>query len=328
MVNADGTCEWGPGNGAADTNLYRSGASALKTDDGFTAYSVTASTGDVVATAGDVQSGDDLLCGDDLTLSSVDPIISTTGTGSDLTFKSNTAIDGAGPDFNFCPALNRDANTAVARFSDNNCAADLWTLDSDGDGVYTGDLAVNGATSADITTTTTTASVFNSTATTVSIAGAGDLVISGGSGSTGCTVTGSTGDLVCSGDATFAGGRITGTTTVTVSDVAASATATSGSTVVVMGGGSLAGGVIRLQNTLITQGSISCFALVDGAGISSHAVSFTSADAAWTIKSFTVVKGDHATGANGSYVQLGCTGSSDLAPSGTVDFNGAVYVEF
>lgn len=61
VVNADGTCEWGPGNGALDTDLYRSGANALATDDAFSAYSITASTGDVVATVGDVTAGDDLL---------------------------------------------------------------------------------------------------------------------------------------------------------------------------------------------------------------------------------------------------------------------------
>lgn len=33
IVNGDGTIEWGPGNGAVDTNLYRSAANTLKTDD-------------------------------------------------------------------------------------------------------------------------------------------------------------------------------------------------------------------------------------------------------------------------------------------------------
>lgn len=36
-VQADGTVSWGPGSGAADTNLYRSSANNLKTDDTFTA---------------------------------------------------------------------------------------------------------------------------------------------------------------------------------------------------------------------------------------------------------------------------------------------------
>lgn len=68
----------------------------------------------------------------------------------------------------------------------------------------TGDLAVNGE---DITCDTAgAATVFNTTATSVSIAGAGDLNVSGGSGSTGCTVTGATGALVCTGDGDFATG--------------------------------------------------------------------------------------------------------------------------
>lgn len=36
-LRADGLQEWGPGNGARDTNLYRSAANQLKTDDLFIA---------------------------------------------------------------------------------------------------------------------------------------------------------------------------------------------------------------------------------------------------------------------------------------------------
>lgn len=35
QINADGTLNWGPGNAALDTNLYRSAANTLRTDDSF-----------------------------------------------------------------------------------------------------------------------------------------------------------------------------------------------------------------------------------------------------------------------------------------------------
>lgn len=36
-IRNDGQLDWGPGNGARDTNLYRGGANLLKTDDKFVA---------------------------------------------------------------------------------------------------------------------------------------------------------------------------------------------------------------------------------------------------------------------------------------------------
>ena len=41
VVNAGGTLEWGSGSGAVDTNLYRSSADLLRTDDDFRARSLT-----------------------------------------------------------------------------------------------------------------------------------------------------------------------------------------------------------------------------------------------------------------------------------------------
>lgn len=53
IVNGSGTLEWGSGSGAVDTNLYRSGANALKTDDSFEAVGglITAGTVNVTAAA-------------------------------------------------------------------------------------------------------------------------------------------------------------------------------------------------------------------------------------------------------------------------------------
>jgi len=49
-IRADGLLEWGPGNGARDTNLYRSGANTLKTDDAFVADGGVLLTGATAAT--------------------------------------------------------------------------------------------------------------------------------------------------------------------------------------------------------------------------------------------------------------------------------------
>lgn len=48
VVNADGKIEWGPGNGALDTNLYRSAANTLTTDDSLQVLSPAA--GSIVLT--------------------------------------------------------------------------------------------------------------------------------------------------------------------------------------------------------------------------------------------------------------------------------------
>lgn len=58
VVRGDGRLTWGSGSATGDTNLYRSGANALTTDDAltvtgaFTASGGVASTGDVTATTG------------------------------------------------------------------------------------------------------------------------------------------------------------------------------------------------------------------------------------------------------------------------------------
>jgi hypothetical protein len=46
-VDAGGTVEWGAGSGAGDTNLYRSGANELKTDDTFVANAVKVGNDDL-----------------------------------------------------------------------------------------------------------------------------------------------------------------------------------------------------------------------------------------------------------------------------------------
>jgi hypothetical protein len=50
-VLGDGTHQWGSGSGAQDTNLYRSGANALATDDRFTAVGMVSSTDGTSAAA-------------------------------------------------------------------------------------------------------------------------------------------------------------------------------------------------------------------------------------------------------------------------------------
>jgi hypothetical protein len=49
-VRADGLLEWGPGNAARDTNLYRAAANTLKTDDAFVADGGILLTGATAAT--------------------------------------------------------------------------------------------------------------------------------------------------------------------------------------------------------------------------------------------------------------------------------------
>lgn len=51
-VNAGGTLEWGAGSGAVDTNLYRSAANTLKTDDALTVTGALTTNNDAVARSG------------------------------------------------------------------------------------------------------------------------------------------------------------------------------------------------------------------------------------------------------------------------------------
>lgn len=51
FTQIDGKMWWGPGNASADTNLYRSAANTLKTDDAFIA------TGDITASSGKINLG-------------------------------------------------------------------------------------------------------------------------------------------------------------------------------------------------------------------------------------------------------------------------------
>lgn len=59
IVQADGVLSWGSGGGASDTNLYRGGASILKTDDTFDApsYRVQGSAGKLMTQFNDFQLG-------------------------------------------------------------------------------------------------------------------------------------------------------------------------------------------------------------------------------------------------------------------------------
>lgn len=59
IVQADGVFSWGSGGGASDTNLYRGGASILKTDDTFDApsYRVQGSSGRLMTQFNDFQLG-------------------------------------------------------------------------------------------------------------------------------------------------------------------------------------------------------------------------------------------------------------------------------
>ena len=68
LVSISGKNSWGDGTNAIDTNLYRSAADTLKTDDNFIA-------------GGDITSVDDIFCGDNLVLNSANSIISFSETG-------------------------------------------------------------------------------------------------------------------------------------------------------------------------------------------------------------------------------------------------------
>lgn len=52
VINAGGNLEWGPGNGALDVNLYRSGANTLATDDWFNSASNVTAMASVAAVWG------------------------------------------------------------------------------------------------------------------------------------------------------------------------------------------------------------------------------------------------------------------------------------
>jgi hypothetical protein len=58
VAYVDGKLEWGPGNAARDTNLYRSAASTLTTDDLFTAVGVSSTTAGATAAATFANSAD------------------------------------------------------------------------------------------------------------------------------------------------------------------------------------------------------------------------------------------------------------------------------
>jgi len=186
-----------------------------------------------------------------------------------------------------------------------------------GVGQFSGDLSVNGE---DITCdSASAATVFNSTATSVAIAGAGDLIVSGGSGSTGCTVTGSTGDLACSGDATFGGGHRFCYRATTLNDIPAADIKADGFYFFPYAGSYE--GVAAYLNGTIIAGTITCY----WAGSSGVSVSFTSADVIGTQKSITEAKGAHTFTANSAGV-ITCAGSADLNPA-TVDMYVAGCVE-
>lgn len=81
IVQGDGTLVWGSGSATGDTNLKRTGASALATDDAFTAaLGLTATAGGVTATAGDI------------TATAGDVVISTAGKGLNVKSGSNARI--------------------------------------------------------------------------------------------------------------------------------------------------------------------------------------------------------------------------------------------
>lgn len=101
-LRADGQHEWGPGNAALDTNLYRSAANVLKTDDTF---AIGAAGTLLLGSSGDVnlyRSGADALATDDSF--TVGSAFSVLGVGQDLfTYKAGdtsrtTATTSADPD--------------------------------------------------------------------------------------------------------------------------------------------------------------------------------------------------------------------------------------
>lgn len=123
------------------------------------------------------------------------PTIASTGSDTNIAL----SIDAAGTG-----ALNLNNNgTGDILIGGGSGSSGCTITNSNGNLACEGDLAAN---SGNLTTTSSgTATLFNTNATVVNIAGAADTVnVAGGSGSTGCTVDGTTGDLTCSG--TIAGG--------------------------------------------------------------------------------------------------------------------------
>lgn len=88
VVRADGQHVWGSGSASGDTNLYRSGANALATDDSFTAAAgLTATAGGVTATAGGVTA-----TAGDITATAGNIVVSTAGRGLNVKTGSNARI--------------------------------------------------------------------------------------------------------------------------------------------------------------------------------------------------------------------------------------------
>lgn len=89
VVNTDGKLEWGPGNGAVDTNLYRTSADRLKTDDAVEV------AGAFVAISGDANlrgatAGLTLGAGDDWQIRRSGADEATVGEGDNIAFGTAT----------------------------------------------------------------------------------------------------------------------------------------------------------------------------------------------------------------------------------------------
>ncbi len=163
-----------------DTNLYRSAANTLKTDD---TLEIEASSG-AAAIRTTVAAADSLI---------FNKLLSTDSAGAFRLFGDGKQEWGAGG------SVGRDTN--LYRSAAN-------TLKTDDNLVVALDADIQGG---DLTTTATTFNLLNATATTINFGGAvgaGGIVLAGGSGSAGCTLDGSTGNFTCSGNIT---GASTGT---------------------------------------------------------------------------------------------------------------------
>lgn len=135
IVRGDGQLVLGSGSATGDTNLYRSGANALATDDSFTAATgLTATAGDITATNGNVvistagkglnvKTGSNARIGT-LTLTGATPVVvSTTAVTADSAVYLTVKTVGGTPAFSWV-----SARSAGVSFSVTGTAGDTSVL--------------------------------------------------------------------------------------------------------------------------------------------------------------------------------------------------------
>lgn len=117
----DGTQEWGPGNAARDTNLYRSAASTLKSDSNVDVVSLLVGGQAVINAARALQN---------VTLSAN---FVTSGTLADAQLSANVALLNAGTAFSTAQTVSRTLATSLAwRATVTGEANERWNVDASG----------------------------------------------------------------------------------------------------------------------------------------------------------------------------------------------------